>query len=178
MSDLPVVGGDDLFFDHTLCERCPIKQMSQRNHTLDVSVLGPVRPNSIFVQINETHIETHIEVAGVKNVEQTNQNYGNAGVVGTANNQGQIIGQQIASLPENTSLLEQLTHLRNNLKPEEGEHYIALGKVAEAEQEVKNGSEPTPLKSLSEKGGKWVLSFAESVGAKFVVEYLKHHFGW
>lgn len=183
MNHLGVHGGNEDYFRNMPCDQCPLKQMLQSGQALDASQIGPVLPNSITIVNIEAHFgdETHIEYKGNPIMEQTNQNYGNAGVVGNAeNNQGTIAGQIGSSVSSESSLLEQLSYLRTSLKPEptEVDHAIAIGKIAEAEQAVQEGQEPTPLSRLSEKGAKWVLSFAESVGAKLVVEYIKHSFGW
>lgn len=105
-------------------------------------------------------------------------NYGQAGAMGqgatgTINNYNQA-WQQISTSTDLAKLAEELSLLRSALRaraktPEEDK---AIGAIADAEIEAKNGNGPKVLEYLA-TAGKWVFDVAKEIGVKVAVEVLK-----
>jgi hypothetical protein len=74
------------------------------------------------------------------------------------------------------ALAGELAKLRAALMQHEGgddvEKAIAIGEIAKAENEAKNGDESKALEYLSKTGG-WVLDVAKGIGIPLAVEALK-----
>ena len=84
------------------------------------------------------------------------------------------IGSQIEKSMDLTELAAQLKQLREAMRQEakEPEHYIALGKVAEAEEAAKAKDSSKATENLK-TAGKWALDFATKIGASLATDALQ-----
>jgi hypothetical protein len=76
------------------------------------------------------------------------------------------------------SLAKELSVLRTKMKEKavEPEQDVAVGAIAEAETEAKNGHAPKVLESLA-KAGKWALDIATQIGTPMAIAAIKASLG-
>ena len=103
--------------------------------------------------------------------------HGQAGAVGPRAQAHDVNFIQIWNQPgqsvDLSKLAEELAALRQAMaaKATAPEHYTAIGEVASAETQAKNGNGPKVLEHLS-KAGKWALDFARDMGVQVAAELI------
>jgi flavin reductase (DIM6/NTAB) family NADH-FMN oxidoreductase RutF len=86
-------------------------------------------------------------------------------------NVNQVQGKEQIDLP---ALADQLAALRAEMKRRatEPEHDVAVGAIAAAEAEAKNGDAPSTMDKLA-KAGQWALDLAVKIGTPIAVDAIR-----